>query len=458
MDYIKRLQIETNNLKDIVYRKKKIKGKIVWIIYSDSLTSGSSISDFIIKSLDRLNKVTSINLASKIKEDIYNFKVIEIDNYDDMCTYLHSGFTIILIEKEKKLLALETKSSNKRSIGIPTSEIAIRGSKDAFTEDYQTNIGLIKRRIKSNNLWIKEVNIGKYTNTIINILYINGKADISLVNKIYDRLKNTNIDGVLNGGTIKNIIGESNINPMPTIMSTERPDRVCRSLLRGKIVILVDNDPYLLILPEVLNDFFKTSEDYSGKPINTSLTRILRYLSFYIALFTPAIYIALITYNQEMLPTEFLINFAMQRSTVPFPAFFEAFMMMICFELLHESDIRSSGFAGSSLSIVGALILGEAASKAGIVSPIMIIIIALTAIASLPFNEYEIFNGLRWYRILFMIGASSLGIIGVVFSFIYFIINMISTNSFGMPYLTPFVPTNLTKLKDSIIRINPRRQ
>ena len=375
-----------------------------------------------------------------------------------MCTYLHSGFTIILIEKEKKLLALETKSSNKRSIGIPTSEIAIRGSKDAFTEDYQTNIGLIKRRIKSNNLWIKEVNIGKYTNTIINIVYINGKADISLVNKIYDRLKNTNIDGVINSGTLKNIIGESNINPMPTIMSTERPDRVCRSLLRGKIVILVDNDPYLLILPEVLNDFFKTSEDYAGKTINTSLTRILRYLSFYIALFTPAIYIALITYNQEMLPTEFLINFAMQRSTVPFPAFFEAFMMMICFELLHESDIRSSGFAGSSLSIVGALILGEAASKAGIVSPIMIIIIALTAIASLPFNEYEIFNGLRWYRILFMIGASSLGIIGVVFSFVYFIINMISTNSFGMPYLTPFVPTNLTKLKDSIIKINSRRQ
>ena len=456
-NYIDLLKKETNNTKDIVYRKKKVRNKDICIVYSDSLTSGNSISDFIIKSIDEIKIVTTINLLKTFKNNIYNFKVIESNSYNEMVNYIHSGFTIILVDKEKSFLALETKSSNKRSIGIPTSENALRGSKDSFIEDYQTNIGLIKKRIKNNNLWFKEITVGRYTNTIINIVYINDIADNSLVDKIYDKLRNTDIDSILNSGTVKNILGESNINPLPTIMSTERPDRVCRALMKGKICIIVDNDPYVLILPEVLNDFFKTSEDYYGKSINTSLTRILRFLSFYIALFTPAIYIALITYNQEMLPTEFLVNFAMQRSTVPFPAFFEAFMMMICFELLHESDLRTSGFAGSSLSIVGALILGDAASKAGIVSPIMIIIIALTAIASLPFNEYEIFNGLRWYRILFMIGASSLGIIGVVFTFIYFIINLSTVNSFGTPYLTPFIPTNLRKLKDSIIRINPKR-
>ena len=223
------------------------------------------------------------------------------------------------------------------------------------------------------------------------------------------------------------------------------------------IAIIIDNDPYILILPVTLNDFFKTPEDYYSKNINSSLTRILRYLSFYIALFTPALYIALITYNQEMLPTEFLVNFAMQRNTVPFPAFFEAFMMITCFELLRESDIRSSGFVGSSLSIVGALILGEAAVSAGIVSPIMIIVVALTSIASLPFNEYDLVNGLRWYRILFMIGASALGIIGIIFSFIYFIINLVSIDSFEEPYLAPFVPINFKKIKDSFVRINPKR-
>ncbi len=453
-EYILRLKHETNNQNDIIYRTKKINNKKIHIIFSESLTEGKTISDFIIKSLDNIK---SHNLRKNIMNNIYNFKVKEINDYDKMCEYIQNGFTIIIIENDPIMLALETKTSNnKRSINIPNSENTLRGAKDSFTEDYQTNISLIKKRIKSNHLWIKEYIVGTYTKTKVSILYMNDMIDQNIINILDKKLNNADIKSILNSGTIKSILGESNINPMPTIMTTERPDRVCRALIRGRICITVDGDPYHLILPVTLNDFFKTTEDYFGKNINTTLTRILRYLSFYIALFTPALYIALITYNQEMLPTEFLINFALQRSTVPFPAFFEAFMMLICFELLRESDIRTSGFGGSSLSIVGALILGDAAVKAGIVSPIMIIIIALTAIASLPFNEYDLVNGLRWYRILFMIGASALGIIGIVFAFIYFITNLCLTNSFGTPYLTPFIPTNVKSLKDSIIRINPK--
>ncbi len=455
-EYINRLKYETNNQSDYVYRTKKIKNKNIYIVYIDSLTEGTTISDFVIKSLDKIKVKSLKNIIDTIDNHIYNFKVNKIYTYQDFIKYLHNGFTIILFDKETTMLALETRSKNNRSIDIPNSENTLRGPKDAFVEELQTNIKLIKRRIKSNDLWIKEIEVGRLTRTRINILYLDNKVNKSLLNHIYNKLKNADIDSILNSGTIKSIIGEDNLNPMPTVMTTERPDRACRALIRGRIIIIVDNDPYILILPVTLNDFFKTTEDYFGKNINTTLTRILRYLSFYIALFAPALYIALITYNQEMLPTEFLINFAMQRSSVPFPAFFEAFMMMICFELLHESDIRTSGFAGSSISIVGALILGDAASKAGIVSPIMIIVIALTAIASLPFNEYDLVNGLRWYRILFMLLASFLGIIGIVFSFIYFIINLSATNSFDKPYLMPFIPTNLKNLKDSIIRINPK--
>ena len=445
--YIELLKRETNYNKDIIYREKNVRGKKIYIIFSESLTDGSSISEYIIKSLDEIkkNKKAIIN-------DIYNFKVIEINTYDEIVEYINNGFTIIL--SKNYILALETKNKSKRSIDIPKGENTIRGAKDAFTEDFQTNIYLIKKRIKNKNLWIKEYKVGNYTKTAVDILYINGKVDNKILKTISEKLENANIDGILNSGAIKSIIGESNINPMPTTITTERPDRVSKELLKGKIAIIVDNDPYVLIVPAFLNDFFKTTEDYSEKNINSSLTRILRYLSFYIALFTPALYIALITYNQEMLPTEFLVNFAMQRSTVPFPAFFEAFMMITCFEILRESDIRSSGFVGSSLSIVGALILGEAAVSAGIVSPIMIIVVALTAISSLPFSEYELVNGLRWYRILFMIGASTLGMIGIVYAFIYFIINLSATNLFGKPYLMPFVPTNFKSLKDSIIRIN----
>lgn len=453
-EYIDRLKKDTNNISDIVYREKKIKNNKICIIFNEPLTSGDRISDSIFESLYEID--INKNIKETIINNIYNFKVTTTNSYDEMCYYLHNGFTIIIIENEPDILVLETRSNDKRGIAIPTTENTLRGPKDSFIEDYQTNMGLIKKRIRDNNLWTKDVTVGIYSKTKISILYLHDKCDESIVHKVYDKLNNANIDSILNSGAVKSIIGESNINPLPTIMSTERPDRVARALIRGKICILVDNDPYVLILPVTLNDFFKTTEDYYGKNINTTLTRIIRFLSFFIALFTPALYIALITYNQEMLPENFLINFTMQRSTVPFPAFFEAFMMMIAFEILRESDIRNSGFAASSLSIVGALILGEAAVSAGIVSPIMIIVTALTAIASLPFNEYELINGLRWYRILFMIGASTFGIIGIVLVFIFFVINICSINFYSKPYLTPFAPINIKRLKDSIIRINPR--
>ena len=251
---------------------------------------------------------------------------------------------------------------------------------------------------------------------------------------------------------VKNLIEKETKCLLPTIISTERPDVVSNALLEGKVAIVIDNSPYVLIIPGLFNDYFKTPEDFYAKNINTTFTRILKYIAFFIALLTPGIYIALITYNQEMIPTDLLINFAMQREGVPFPAFFEAFMMMISFEILREADLRVPGVSGNSLSIVGALILGEAAVNAGIVSPIMIIVISITAISSLPFTEPEMTNGLRWYRLLFMIGGSFLGIIGIVVIFIYFITKMASVKSFGKPYLMPFAPASLVGLKDGFVQ------
>ena len=235
-------------------------------------------------------------------------------------------------------------------------------------------------------------------------------------------------------------------------MTTERPDLVSNALLNGKVIIMVDNSPYALIIPGLLVDYFKTSEDFYSKNINVTFTRIIRYLAFFISILTPAIYLTLITYNQEIIPTELLVNFATQRDGVPFPAFFEAFIMIIAFELLRESDIRVPAFTGSALSIVGALILGDAAVAAGIVSPIMIIVIAITSICSLPFNEPDLINGLRWYRFLFMLGASFLGIIGILVVFLYFIIELVSTKTFNIPYLMTYSPFSKKGIKDSFIK------
>ena len=454
---IEKLKKDTNNDSEIVYRKKIINKETIYIIYNEPLTNSDKISDFIIRSLDSIEYRHDNNteLYNIIINDINNFKVIEINTYKDICYYLNYGFTIILFESNK-YLALETKQNLARSITEPSTETTLRGSMDAFVEELKTNIGLVKKRIKDVNLWNISNDIGKYTKTKTTIMYINGICKKELIEKVNKLIKNIEIDGITSSGNIKNLIEKENKNVFPTILTTQRPDKVAKALLKGKIIILVDGDPYALILPSTLNDYFMSAEDSSGKSINVTFTRIIRYICFFISLLTPALYIAITTYNQELLPTNLLISFASQRETVPFPAFFEAFIMIISFEILRESDLRIPSFSSSALSIVGALILGEAAVNAGIVSPIMIIVIALTAISALLFPEPEIINGLRWYRLLFMIGASFLGIVGVVLVFIFFLLNLSSLESFGIPYLTPFAPTNKPELKNTFIKFPTR--
>lgn len=451
---VNKLKKDTNNNENITYRLKYICGRKIYIIYNEPLTASNKISDFIMRSLDKINTMydSSVDLNTVIKNDIDNFKIKEITTYKDISYYLNYGFTIILTENSKIFLALETKGNLARSISTPQAESTIRGPMDAFVEDMQINIGLIRRRIKDNNLWIDSQDIGKYTKTKVSIVYINSIAKKETIEKIKKLLGDIDIDGVISSGTIKNLIEKENKSVFPTIITTERPDNVCQNLLKGKIVIMTDTSCYALILPATLNDFFITTEDSFSKSINISLTRIVRYIAFFISLLTPAIYIAITTYNQEILPTQLLVSFASQRVSVPFPAFIEALIMIISFEILRESDLRIPTFTSSALSIVGTLILGEAAVSAGIVSPIMIIVIAITSISALLFTEPELINGLRWYRILFMLGASLMGIYGVIIIFIYFVVKMSSLNSFGIPYLSPYAPVNKEELKNSFIK------
>lgn len=451
---VEKLKQETNYLGDIVYREKKIKKKTIYIIYNEPLTSSDKISDFIIRSLNHIEqeKLIGHTLIDTIENEISNFKVKRVKTYEEICFYLHRGFTILLIEGSNEALVLETKANIARGISPPETENTVRGAKDAFVEDYQINLGLIKKRIKTNDLWVETLNIGKYTSTQVGVLSINSIVKKELVEMVMKQLKQIDIYGIIDSGMIKNLIEKESKSAFPTVITTERPDIVSKALLEGKIAIVVDNSPYVLIIPAVLNDFFKTMEDISSKGINVTFTRIIKFFAFIIALFTPAIYIALITYNQEMIPTDLLASFAIQRDGVPFPAFIEGFMMIIAFEILRESDLRVPSFSGSALSIVGALILGEAAVNAGIVSPIMIIIVAITAISSLPFTEFELENALRWYRILFMIGAAFLGIVGVIVVTIMFVLHLSHLESFGKPYLMPFAPTIPFGLKNSFVK------
>ena len=449
---INKLKEETNNSSYIVYREKYINNIKIDIIYNETLTDQDKMSDFIYRSLDHIEKIYQEKelLYDVIKNNISNIKIKEINNYQDICKYLNNGFVILLIEDDYSL-ALEVKKNLTRSIEKPMTETTIRGALDAFTENIETNVGLIKRRLKTNKLWNEDMELGKYTKNKISILTIKGLTNSKIKDNIINKLNSLEIDGVTDTGTLKHLIENETKTIFPTSITTERPDKVASSLLRGKTVIIIDNCPFALIMPVDINDFFLSQDDKDSNYINNSLTRILRYLAFFITVLTPGIYIALTTFNQEMIPLELLTSFASQRSTVPFPAFFEALLMFVSFEILRESDYRIPNVSNSALSIVGALILGEAAVNAGIVSPIMIIIVAITAISALVIVEPELSNAIKWYRILFMLGGTTIGIFGIFIVFIIFTTNLCSINSYGKSYTMPFTPIN-SDIKNSIIK------
>ena len=449
---INKLKEDTNNSSYIIYREKYIKNIKIDIIYNETLTDQDKMSNYIYRSLDYIDKIYNEKelLYEVIKNNISNIKIKEINNYKDICKYLNNGFVILLIENDYSL-ALEVKRNLSRSIEKPMTETTIRGPMDAFTENIETNMGLIKRRIRSNKLWNYDMELGCYTKNKISILLIEDIANTNIKDEIIKKLNNIKIDSVTDTGTLKHLINKETKSIFPTIITTERPDKVVSSLLRGKTVIIIDNCPFALILPADINDFFMSQDDRDANFLNNSLIRILRYLAFFITILTPGIYIALTTFNQEMLPLEFLTSFAAQRSTVPFPAFFEALLMFISFEILRESDYRIPNVSNSALSIVGALILGEAAVNAGIVSPIMIIIVAITAISALIVVEPELSNAIKWYRILFMLGGTTIGIYGIFIVFIIFTINLCSIYSFNYSYTMPFIPIN-DDIKNSIIK------
>lgn len=439
---IENIKKELNNSIDISSRIIKIKNKKIGYIFLESVSSDDKISDFLVKSI--------INKTNKLENSIYNSKLIKIKQ-EDIPYLLSSGFTIIITEKN--LYATETKANIDRSIEDSKSEAIIRGPKDSFTENYMTNIGLIRKRIKDNNLVFDELKIGRRTKTKVSITYINNIVKEEYIKKIKEKLKTLDIDGLIDSGPIRDYLTE-NKSAFPTIISTERPDNCSEALLNGKIIIIVENTPFALIIPGLFIDIFHVAEDNYQKPINVTITRILKLIGFLITLFTPALYIALTTYNFEIIPDNLLISIAIQRQGVPFPTVIETTIMLITFELLRESDIRLPNQMGAAVSIVGALVLGEAAVSAGIVSPIVIIVVAITSVSGLLFTDIDVVNGIRIWRFIFILAATVMGIIGLVITSIMFITKLSSLEILEIPYLSAISPFNLKEQKDAILKFS----
>lgn len=443
------------NSSDIVTRTIEKNNRKIGYIYLESVSSDDKISNFLNKAIVSMNRKKPFDsFFNLIQNSIFNSKVKLIETYEDMYYHLASGFTVIIIDGEEKAIVVETRMKLDRGVTESTSETITRGPKDSFTENHNMNLGLIRKRIKDPNLWYEEVKMGKRTKSKVTVAYIKDIVPNYKVQKILDDLKKIDIDAVIDTGYIRELLEKDQKSLFPKVISTERPDLACTSLLNGKIVILVENSPFVIILPAVLTDFFHSPEDNYQKPFNVSFSRILRAICFFLALLTPALYISLMTFNQEIIPDQLLISLAIQRDGVPFPTAVEVLLFVLTFEVLREADIHSPSFSGSAMNVVGALILGDAAVAAGIVSPIVIIIVAATSISELVFYDVDVIDAIREWRLLFILAATFMGLIGFVAMFIIFIAKLSSMECLGTPYLTPFSPLNLRSLKDSLIRVS----
>lgn len=443
---------------DIVSREITIGQKKVSYIYSETLSSSDSVTDFLLKPISNIlllnNGNERSNFEELIKNSITGASCKKVNNLDDAVKEIFNGHTVLVID-DSYMLAIETKATLDRGITEAEVENSIAGPKDAFGENLNKNVGLIRKRIRNHNLIVKTLFLGNESNTKIAISYMDNIADKSLVNKVLERAKKIKNDIIIDGGYVTEEF--SRVSFLPEVNQTERPDLASFALLEGKVCLLVDNSPTVLIIPTFFIDFFHTADDYYQKNINTTFIRILRFIAFFIAIFLPGYYISITTYNPTSIPTALLMKLISQHTSVPFPAFFEILIMIIAFEILRESDIRIPNKVGSSTSILGGLILGDAAVSAGIISPIMIIVVAISSISSLIFPYNSMINLIRYYRYFILILAILFGLYGIFIGFALLIINISSITSFGYPYTYPFVPFIKNDIKDSLIKADGKK-
>jgi spore germination protein KA len=457
LEDIKRI---TGNSPDIVIRKVKIGSHVkidAAVLFVKGLVDSQAVNDLFIESIMK-NSLLHEKLHLQDIIDLITDEVIPLGqvqsmrNLEELVGSLMTGNTIILIDGINEALSAGTQGGEKRSIQEPTTHISIRGSKEVFTESNETNIAMVRRIIKSPGLWTESMTIGKVTKTDVSIMYVNGIAEDDIVQEVRTRLKRIDIDGIIESGYIEQLIEDQTMTPFPTIENTERPDMVAGNLLEGRIAIFVNGTPFVLLVPAIFVGFFQTFEDYSSRFDIANGLRFLRVIAFFISLVGPALYVAATTFHQEMIPTQLVFIIAAQREAVPFPAVVEALLMELTFEILREAGIRMPKAIGSTISIVGALVIGQAAVQAGIVSPAMVIVVSITAIASFATPAYGMAISARLIRFAFIISAATFGFYGLILAFLLMIVHLCSLRSFGVPYMTPFAPFFPSNFKDTFFR------
>lgn len=446
-----------------------------FVMYIDGMVDSPVINEFILSPLmmrnranifddkqkkfvseKKIDNVTLKNFKKSKEKNLVDFiynslipqnSVDKVTDFSDVYSAINMGNCMLFVDSLDTAFNLDVKGFKQRNIDSPSNEIVVRGSQEAFVENIRTNTSMIRRLVNNENLVMETLTVGQITKTQVSIGYIKSLANEDLVAEVRYRINNLSVDYLISSGQLEQLIQDSPESLFPQMVATERPDKVSNFLLEGRVVIVVNGSPYVLVAPGVFVDFITSPEDLNLKYQFSNLEKIIRLLAIFLSLLLPGIYIAVTNYHQELIPTELLFTIAAARESVPFPTFVEILLMEVSFELIREAGLRVPTPLGSTIGIVGALILGEAAVSASLVSPVLIIIIAITGICSFSIPDFSLNFTFRIYRFVYIILGYMAGFLGISFGVFIQLAIMCKLKSFGSPYINPYI---LGKNKRSI--------
>lgn len=456
IDNLKNILMKSDDvlLKEISINKK-LKGTLFFI---DGLVDSKSISEYIIEPLTQMPRFTEskteIEVINLIREGALTYSSqTEKNTLKDVINGILGGNAALLFPGENIAFVFDVKGFDKRNITEPTDENVIKGSRDVFVETLRVNTATVRRKIKSPNLVFEEIILGKQTQTSISIIYISNIANEQLLKEFKKRLDKINVDAILSLNSIEDYIIDKKLSAFPQLINTERPDKFCSNIIEGRIGLIIDGLPISIIIPGTLVQFIQATEDYSQNYIISSILRFMRVILMFTTLLLPGFYISIISFHHEMIPIELALSISASDKGVPFPPFIEVILLLIAFEVLMEAGLRLPKSIGQAVSIVGAIVVGQAAVEAKLVSPAVVITIAVTAMANYTVPNQDLSNALRLWRFIIAILSSILGLMGLSIGSLILLYHLCSIECFGIPYLSPFVSGENEDFGDTLFRL-----
>ena len=449
---VQKIKNDMHNNQDVIVRNITCKSKSLAVIYIDEIVDVEQLNLNIIGALNsHITKIKklSIDNTSSILTNIAQVEVIT--EYNDALTKLLQGSALVIIDNYKEYLALNITKYQSRAITEPPTSVVIKGPREGFNENIKTNISLIRKRLVTDDLVIEDFNIGRRTQTAVKIAYLNSLTDESVVKKLKNKLKNIDIDGIIDSYYISKLLEDRPSSIFRQVGSAEKPDIICAKMLEGRVAIFVDGSPIVLTVPYVLIEDLQNSNDYYSEAHRVTTLRIVRLMSIFASVFIPGFYIALQLYHYKVMPLKFLVTIVNSTQNLPLSPFLEIFFIIILFEILFEASIRMPKYLGIAISIVGALILGDTAVKAGLVSPPGVMIIAISGITlyTIPDQHAQ----LSTLRLAYTFIGGVVGFQGILLATIILIVYLTNFDSYGAPYFAPLSPYIKQDQKDFVIKV-----